>query len=63
MKHNPQSKETHPFVTNRTTLEKKFAAYDKFIKSGYKLFGDDYCDERNEYLNDDDADCNEANCC
>lgn len=64
MQLNPQSKEESPRVSGRSSLEEKFAAYDKLIQSGYRLFGDYINDDCiNDGHDDDDADCNDFNCC
>lgn len=62
MQFNPQSKDDQG-GRGRTSLEKKFEALDKLIKSGQRIFGDyDNDDYQPPGCNDDDADCNEANC-
>ncbi len=49
--------------TCSSSLEEKFAHYDKLIQQGYRFFAEGYNDDCLDGHDDDDADCNFFNCC
>lgn len=63
-KSNPQREEgpkTRSICSS--SLQEKFAQYERFIQNGYRLFSESYNDDCQDEWDDDDADCNYFNCC